>query len=309
MHITAADKKKVNKASISLPVPRTLKLSTINTRPFILESCIAIQEFRKRYPPSLLFDIILGARRLHSHSSPAVHQRDSLGGTTLHSVNRQQRIAAVSNLPPNLSQDLQHGRVANDTASPVIHPHHNNIEPELLVRVYKWLDHVEPEHSSLVPRLVNTHTAATEANFSNFNSGFVLSEDIWNLIERSARQRKSRLRQMPNKMLTENNNITVRRSNNTRPSESSRRPSENHTRTTTNSIEDHPRTSVRRPKSMPSGSQLPPCWNEEMDGFICHMDAQCVYSIQSIVKALKQKFSLLREVGSSRLQSSFCGFC
>lgn len=307
VHITAADKKKVNKASISLPVPRTLKLFTYNTRPFILESCIPIQEFRERYPPSLLFDIILEARRLHSHSAPAVHQRDSLGGTTLFSVTRQQRIAAHSNLPPNLSQDLQHGRVANDTASPVIlQPHHNNIEPELLVRVYRWLDHVEIP--TPVPRLVNTQTAATEGNLPNFNSGFVLSEEVWDLIERSARQRKSRLRQMPNKMLTEINNISVRGSNNTRPSGSFRRPGENHTRTTTNSIEDHPRTSVRRPKSMPSGSQLPPCWNEEMDGFICHMDAQCVYSVQSIVKALKQKFSVLREVSASRLQSSFRGF-
>ena len=308
VHVTAADKKKINKISISFPIPRTLKLSTINTRPFILESCIPVQEFRERYPPSLLFDIILGARRFQSHSAPAFHQRNSLGGTTLYSVTRQQRIAAHSNLPPNLSQNLQHGQVANDTASPAIfHPHHNNIEPELLVRVYDWLDHVEvptateAESSSLVPRSVNTQTA-------NFNSGFVPREDVWDLIERSTRQRKSHLRQMPNTMLTETNNITVRGSNNTRPSGSFRRPGENHTRMTSNAVEDHPRTSVRRPKSMPSGSQLPACWNEDMDGFICHMDAQCVYSIQAIVKALKQKFSALREVGASRLQSSFHGF-
>lgn len=316
MHITAADKKQVNKTSISSPVPRTLKLCTVNTRPFILECCIPIQEFRERYPSDLLFDIVLEARRLQSNSAPAVHQRNSLGGTTLYSSTRQHRTAACSNLPPNLSQGLQHGRIADDTASSfILHPHHNNIEPELLVRVYKWLDHVdestatEAESSSSILRLVKRHSeATTEVNIQNFNSGFVLSEDVWDLVDRTTRQRKSRLRQMPNKTLTETNSMSVRGSNNTRPSGSFLRPGENHTRTTSNAVEAQPRTSIRRPKSMPSGSQLPASWNEDMDVFICHMDAQGVYSILAIVKALKQKFSVLKEVGASRLQSSSRGF-
>ena len=305
VHITAADKKKVNKALISLPVPRTLKLFIYNTRPFILEFTSPVKEFCERYSASQLFNIILEASRLHSRSAPAVLQRTSLSGTTLNTVAHQQRFAALPSLPPDLSQNFQRSQISNDITSPVIHqPHHNNIEPELLEKVYNWLDHVntpiasEAESSNLVSDSVNI-PIATDPGFSNFVPGFVISEDVWDLIEQTARQRKSRLRQMPNKMLTETNNTSLRGSNNTRPSGSFLRLGENHTRKTTNSIEDHPGTSFRRPKSMPSGSQLPPCWNDEMDEFICHMEAQCEFSIRSIVRALKQRFAVLREVSAS----------
>lgn len=183
-HITAADKKKVDKASISLPVPRTFKLFTFNTRPFILESCISIKEFRKRYPPEVLFDIILGARQTPPHSTPAVLQRTSLSGTTLHSVACPRRFTAIPDLQPDVSQDLQQPEITDDSASLVtLEPHLYNLDPDLLTRVYGWLDHVD------IPFALS---------FPNFHSRVISSEDIWKLIERDARQKKSPLRQIPN---------------------------------------------------------------------------------------------------------------
>ena len=264
VHLTAADKKKVNKASIGLPIPRTLKLFIFNTRPFILEFTLPLEEFCKRYPGHLShvrfnpeFKSILPTRHSHSHSAPAVQQRISLSGDTLYSRDDQQIFAALPDLPPSPSEDPQNRQISSDVDVPVP---------------------AEPEPSNLV-------------------SDLVIDEDVWDLIERSARQRKSRLRQLPNTMSIETNNTSIRGSNNTRLSVSYPRPGES-SHTSTNPIKDQPGTSARRPKSMPSGSQLPPCWNDEMDEFICHMEAQCEFSTRSMVRALKQRFAGLREVGA-----------
>lgn len=286
MHLTAADKKQINKASIGLPVPRTLKLFIFNTRPFILQFTLPLEEFRKRYPGHLShvrfspeFPKILPIGRSRSHSAPAVQQRISLSGTTLHSRDDQQIFAALPDLPPSPSEDPQNHQISNDVASPVnLSPRLNNIEPEL----HACLDHFD------VP-------VPAEPESSNLVSDLVIDEDVLDLIERSARQRKSRPRQLPDTMSTNNNSI--RGSNNTRLSVSYPRPGES-SHTTTNPIKDQPGTSARRPKSMPSGSQLPSCWNDEMDEFICHMEAQCEFSTRSMVRALKQRFAHLREVGA-----------
>lgn len=287
VHLTPADKKKVNKASISLPVPRTLKLHTYNTRPFILEHTISLEEFREKYSAYQLFNIIVEARRSNFHSAPAVRPRTSLGGFTLCSIIDQQTSAAPQNLAAVPSEDLHNRETPDNTALPVtLDTRLNKVKPELLVKVHTWLEHVnapivaEPESSNLV-------------------SESVIDQGNWELIERSCRQRKSRLRQMPSTMSTETNNISIRGSNNTRPSGSYLRPAESNTHTTTNAIQDRPGTTARQPKNMPSGSQLPSCWNDEMDEFICHMEAQCEFSTRSIVRALKQRFAVLKEVSAS----------
>ena len=293
VHLTAADKKRVNKASIGLPVPRTLKLFTYNTRPFILERTLPLEEFRKIYPGHLShvrfnpeFPTISETRRSYPQLAPAVQQRISLSGATLYSVTDQQTCATLSDLPPGPSENPQNRQV--EVAPPVsLGPRLNNIKPEPLVNVHTWLNHDN------VP-------ISAESVSSNLISDLVNNKEVWVLIERSARQRKSRLRQMPNTMSTETNNVSIRSirgSNNTRPSVSYQRPGES-SQTNTNPIKDQPGTSARRPKSMPSGSQLPSCWNDEMDEFICHMEAQCEFSIRAIVRALKQRFAELREVGA-----------
>ncbi|KAF6219772.1 hypothetical protein HO133_003597 [Letharia lupina] len=288
--LTAADKKKIDKESIGLPIPRTLKLFTYNCRPFILEDTIPLEEYRERYPDQLVqirIDIgsgpVFETRRSQLYSAPAVQQRTSLSGTTLHSTTKQQTFAALQELAPRPSEDFQTRQISNNTASPVIlHSHQNNIKPELLLKIYTWLDHV-------------SISIAAEPESLDSVSDLVIDEEVWELIERSARQRKSRLRQIPNTMSTEISNTSVRGSNNNRPSGSYRRPGEGNTHTATNLIKDHPGTSAREPKNMPSGSQLPSCWNDDMDEFICHMEAQCEFSTKSIVKALKHRFAGLRE--------------
>ncbi len=301
VHLTAADKKSINKASIGLPVPRTLKLFTYNTRPFILEldRVLPLEEFRKIYPGHLSHvrfnpefpTISYETRRSYPQSAPAVQQRISLSGATLYSENDQQTCATLSDPPPGPSESPQTRQAVNgvdEVASPVnLGPRLNNIEPEPLVSVHTWLNHADAPISD-------------ESVSSNLFSDLINSEELWALVERSARQRKSRLRQMPNIMSTETNNTSIRSirgSNNTRPSLSYQRPGES-SHANTNPIKDQPGTSARRPKSMPSGSQLPSCWNDEMDEFICHMEAQCEFSVRSIVRALKQKFAELREVGA-----------
>ena len=102
-------------------------------------------------------------------------------------------------------------------------------------------------------------------------------------------------------MSTEMKDTPLRESNSTRPSGSYLRSSESNARTTTNLIKDRPGTSARRPKNMPSGSQLPACWSDEMDQLICHMEAQGEFSTRAIVRALKQKFGELREVSQPDL--------
>ena len=102
-------------------------------------------------------------------------------------------------------------------------------------------------------------------------------------------------------MPSESGDTSIRGSNNTRSSGTFLRHAESHARTIINSIKDYPGTLARRPKSMPSGSQLPSCWNDEMDEFICHMEAQCEFTIKVIARALKQRFAELREVSTSTL--------
>ena len=264
MHLTAVDKKKVSKASISLP--RTLDLFTYNS------NCISLEEFRKnsfgrlidtRAYPSL--NTIPDLPRAFSQSTPALQQHISLGGTTVHLILNQETFAAPLDI--------------------IFNSHLNYRKARLVERVDGWLDQI-------------TSPITIEPEFSEFSSDLALDEEVWDLIERSARQRKSPLRQMPD-MSTEANDTSVRGSNSTRPSGSYSHPGENYTRSTINPIKDHPGTAARRPKSMPSGSQLPSCWNDEMDGFICHMEAQTEFSIKSIARALKQRFAELREVSIS----------
>ena len=294
VNLTAADKKKVDKASIGLPIPRTLKFFTYNCNPFILESCIPLEDIRTRNLGQLInnrinpgFNTRSEARPAHLNSSPGIQQRTSLGGTTLCSIAGQEHSAAPRDLVPGPPEDLQNAQISNNTTSPVISTSHlNNIKPELVVKVYTWLENVSTP-------------VITDLGFPNFVSSLGIKEEVWSLIERSVRERKSRLRPMPNMMSTESNNNSVRGSNNPRLSGSYSCPSESRIHTNVSTIKDHPGTSARRPKSMPSGSQLPSCWNDEMDGFICHMEAQCEFSIKSIVRALKQRFAELREVSTA----------
>ena len=362
VHLTSADKKKVNKASIGLPDPSTLKLLTYDTRPFILKHTIPLEEFRKKYSRQLIntrinpeLDTIFEDRQLkvHStpavqqrtslgsipdqqpfaalpelapgpseylhnrqtpkdlapsvtvdslintgikpeigtifeelevHSAPAVQQRTSLGGTTLLSIPDQQTFAALPNLAPGPSEYLQNRQTSKDLASSVtVDSRPTNVKPETFVKVNTWLDQI------------NVPTGAEPESPTSF-SDLVHDEEVWDLIERIVRQRKSPLRQMPNTMSTETTNTSIRGSDGSRPSVNYPRPSESNSRTVTNTIKDYPGTLARRPKNMPSGSQLPSCWNDEMDEFICHMEGQCEFSTKSIVRALKHRFAQLREV-------------
>lgn len=286
VHLTAADKKKVNKASIGLPVQRTLKLHTYNTRPFILEHTIPLEEFREKYSAGQLFNTVLEARRSNFHSALAIQHSTSLGGFTLCSIIDQQTSAAPQDLAKFPAKGLRNRATPDDTATPVtLDSHLNNVKPELRVKIHTWLDHIKP-------------SIAAAPRSPKLASDLVNDQEVWELIERSCRQRKSHLRQMPRTMSTETNNTSIRGSNNTRPSGSYLRPAESTTHTTTNTVQDHPGTTARKPKNMPSGSQLPLCWNDEMDEFICHMEAQCEFSTRSIVRALKQRFSVLREVSA-----------
>ena len=286
--LTEADKKVVNKASISLPVARTLKLFTCNCQPFIFEDTIPLEEFRERYSNQWIkilrtpeFDITSKARRPHVRTLPELQQRNSLGGTTLHSTADLQFFAALPDLLPNSSEVLQN---PHNTTSPVnSDPRPRRIKPEVLAKVRAWLDHVDK-------------ATAAEPKLSSPDLPFVINDDVLWLTERSDHQRKFR-REVPDTMLTETKDSSIRGSSSSRPSGSYSRPDETNKRTAANPIKNHPGTSARRPKSMPSGSQLPPCWNDEMDEFICHMDAQGEFSLKSIVRALKQRFPELREVG------------
>ena len=289
--LIAADKKKVNKASIGLPLPRTFKLFTYNCNPFILEYSLPVEDFHKKNLDQHVnirtnagFNTTSEAPRAPLHSTPAAQQHTSLGGSTLYSIANQDTFATPRDLRPDPSQNLQKRQTSNKYARPVIsNSRLNKINPKLIAKVYTWLANVSAP-------------ADTEPEYSNFVSNIVIDEEGWDLIERSARQRKSRLRQIPNTMSIEINQNSVRGGKNPRPSGSYSRTSETRTRTTMTTIKDHPGTTARRPKSMPSGSQLPSCWSDEMDEFICHMEAQCEFSTKSIVRALKQRFAELREV-------------
>ena len=65
----------------------------------------------------------------------------------------------------------------------------------------------------------------------------------------------------------------------------------------------------RVPKKLPSGSQLPSCWNESMDRAICHMDAQDEVAPKAMVRLLKKRFPELESVSyySHRLLKSSVG--
>ena len=345
--LTAADKKKINKESIGLPVDRTLKQFAGNCSPFLIEFyCIPVDEYRERYPDQLkIVDWKFGVGpifeipRSHLSSFRAHQQRTSLSGTTLHSIAELQSIQALPDLPPNTFEDLQNRQTSNNIHSPVIvESGPSNIPPDCLENLNTWVDNASIPaaadsefHSGLV---------VNEDVWEFIDEDLIINEDVWVLIERSARQRKScrrqiepgpvsdddnnddddqdhhedhdhddwelieriarqrksHRRQLPDTMSTEMKDTPVRGSNSTRPSGSLLRPSESNARTTINLIKDRPGTSARRPKNMPSGSQLPACWNDEMDEMICHMEAQCQYSTRAIVKALKQRFGDLRDV-------------
>lgn len=47
---------------------------------------------------------------------------------------------------------------------------------------------------------------------------------------------------------------------------------------------------------MPSGMQLPSCWNTEMDAFICNCDATGDCNLRTIIKGLKRRFKELETV-------------
>ena len=329
--LAATDKKKVNKASIGLPVDRTLKLFAGNCQPFLIDYyCIPVDEYRERYPDQLKiirweFGVgpIFEIPRSHLSSFRAHQQRTSLSGTTLHSIAQLQPIQALPDLPPSTSEDLQNRQTSNNIASPVIVDSGlSNIPPDCLGNLNTWVDHASIPaagdsefHSGLVVnedvwRFIDSNLVIDEDVWDLIERSArqrkscrrqidpepVIDEDAWDLIERNARQRKSHRRQIPNTMSTEKKDTSLRESNSTRPSGSHLRPSESNTRTTTNLIKDRPGTSARRPKNMPSGSQLPACWNDEMDELICHMEAQCEFSTRSIVRALKQRFADLRDV-------------
>ena len=52
----------------------------------------------------------------------------------------------------------------------------------------------------------------------------------------------------------------------------------------------------RAPKTLPSGSQLPACWNEAMDRAICHMEAQNEVDPVTMTRLLKRRFPELEGV-------------
>ena len=285
--LTAADKKKVDKFSIGLPVQGTLKLFTYNCRPFLFDFLTPLHEFRDTYPDGHgnvrgdpRYDAILEARLSELYPVSEVQQRISqitLSGVTLCSAATQQVLAEFVR---DSNGNLQSRLVSSDPGSPLVLQDHSSS------------DHV-------------TTRAATEPDFQNFISNFVNNQEVLELIERNNNQR---IYQVDNTMPTETNTTSVAGSNNTRPSGSFSRSRESNARTSINPVEGHPGNSLRQHKNMPSGSQLPSCWTDEMDEFICHMEAQGDFSTKSIVKALKQRFTKLREV-SARTLSFKLGPC
>ena len=344
--LTAADKKKVNKDSIGLPVDRTLKLFAGNCQPFLIDYCIPVDEYRERYPDQLkIVDWKFGVGPIYEipRSQLALfraHQRrTSLSGTTLNSIAQPQSIQALPGLLPSTFEDLQNHQPSNNIGSPVIAESSlSNIPPDCLANLNTWVDHAS------IPAAAGSEfdlgLVVNKDVYEFIDENLVIDEDVWDLIERSARQRKScrrqiepkpvhndddddddddkdwdlieriarqrksHRRQIPDTMSTEIKDTSLRGSNSTRPSGSHLRPTESNTRTNTNLIKDRPGTSARRPKNMPSGSQLPACWNDEMDELICHMEAQCQYSTRAIVRALKQRFGELRDVSLPILENS-----
>ena len=294
-----------------------------------------MDEYRERYPDQLKivdwkFGIgpIFEIPRSQLSSFRAHQQRISLSGTTLHSISRLQPIQALPDLPPSNSEDLQNGQASNNIVSPVIGDSDlSNIPPDCLGNLETWVDDASIPaagdsefHSGLVVNedvwnfidsdlvidedvwdLIERQARQRKSHRRQIDPEPVIDEDAWDLIERQARQRKSHRRQIPNTMSTEVKDTPFRESNSTRPSGSHLRSSESNARTTTNLIKDRPGTSARRPKNMPSGSQLPACWSDEMDQLICHMEAQGEFSTRAIVRALKQKFGELREVSQPDL--------
>ena len=305
--LIAADKKKVNKASIGLPIFRTLKLATENCFPFILNNCVPLEAIQRNLGQIINNRNDSGLNTVSEARRPrlalnAVQQRISLGGTTLYSVAEQAPFSVPQELRQGPSEDFQNQPQDqtqnqptrdNDPLQISVRSHASNYWTQLTVRVDAWLKDV------ITPTELEFPSLATQLEASAFFSRRDLSEDDWNVIERVCRQRKSPLRRVPNIMSSETNDNSFRGSNNTRPSASYSGSVRSHTRTTTSAIKDHPGTSVRRPKSMPSGSQLPSCWNDDMDKFICHMEAQGGFGNKTIIKALKQRFVELREVGTA----------
>ena len=310
--LTAADKKKVSKNSIGLPIPGTLKLASGNGYPFILENCVPREEAIRRNLGELInnrndsgLTTVSETRRPRLPTTPlplasAVQQRTSLGGTTLCSIAEQETFATPQESVQVTSDHRgDHPAPVNTPLQIRVSSHSSYLRPELALRIYSWLEDIstpiadEPDSSSL----------ATQLQYSDYLTDIEVDEDVWELIDRDCRQRKSRSRQVLNTMSIEANDNSVRGSNNTRPSGSysNSRSGESHTHTTANTIKDYPGTSARRPKSMPSGSQLPSCWNDEMDQFICHMEAQGEFSTRTIIKALKQRFAELREVSARNI--------
>ncbi|KAL6720143.1 hypothetical protein ACLMJK_002064 [Lecanora helva] len=55
----------------------------------------------------------------------------------------------------------------------------------------------------------------------------------------------------------------------------------------------------RGKKTMPSGSQLPSCWNNAMDRAICHMEAQNEVTTATMTRLLKRRFPELEGMPSS----------
>ena len=60
----------------------------------------------------------------------------------------------------------------------------------------------------------------------------------------------------------------------------------------------------RTPKRLPSGSQLPPQWNEGMDRAICYMYAQNEVDLPTLLKLLRRRFPELAMVSDSYLSST-----
>ena len=288
-----------------------MKLASGNGYPFILENCVPreailrnLGDFINNRNDSGL-TIVPEARRPRLSLTPlpsnsAVQQRTSLGGTTLCSVAEQATSAAPQqSVQVTSEQRRDHPAPVNTPLQIRVSSHSSYVGPELALRINTWLE----DSSTPIATGPDSSSLATQLHYSDYLTGIVGNEDLWELIDRDCRQRKSRSRQLANTMSIEANDNSIRGSNNTRPSASysNSRSGDSHTHTTANAIKDHPSTTARRPKSMPSGSQLPSCWNDDMDQFICHMEAQCEFSTRTIIKALKQRFAELREVSARKL--------
>ena len=312
MPLTAADKKKVNKASIGLPILRTLKLASGNGHPYILENCVPREDIRRNFSELINnrndsgLTTVSEARRPRLSLRPlaltsAVRQRTSLGGTTLCSIAEEATVAAPQESVQVTSEHRGEDPAPVNAAHQIrVRSHPSYIRSEFDSKINTWLE----DSSTPTATEPDTSSLATQLQYSDYLTDIDIDdEDLWELIERDCRQRKSLSRQMPNTMSIEANDNSVRGSNITRPSASysNSRSGDSHTHTTANAIKDYPGTSARRPKSMPSGSQLPSCWNDEMDQFICHMEAQCEFSIRTIIKALKHRFAELREVSARKI--------